>query len=147
MKVVLLKAVPGTGQKGEVKEVSAGYAQNFLIKKGLAKPATQKTLAQMNAHQGKLAKQAAKKKKAGNSAAGAVHGNKIVLKEKANEQGKLYAAVNEAEIKAAVLKMVKSGAAIEKIILPSIKTTGTYPVDVRFVGGAKATAKVVVEAA
>ncbi len=36
MKVILLKDVKGTGKKGEVKEVSDGYARNFLIKKNVA---------------------------------------------------------------------------------------------------------------
>jgi large subunit ribosomal protein L9 len=40
MKVVFLKDVKGQGKKGEIKEVSEGYANNFLIAQGLAVPAT-----------------------------------------------------------------------------------------------------------
>ena len=40
MKVIFLADVKGKGKKGEVKEVPTGYAQNFLIKKKLAKEAT-----------------------------------------------------------------------------------------------------------
>jgi len=40
MKVIFLADVKGKGKKGEIKEVPTGYAQNFLIKKNLAKEAT-----------------------------------------------------------------------------------------------------------
>jgi large subunit ribosomal protein L9 len=40
MKVILIKDVPKVGRSGEIKEVNAGFATNFLIKKGLAKLAT-----------------------------------------------------------------------------------------------------------
>ncbi len=50
MKVIFLVDVKGKGKKGEVKEVPTGYAQNFLIKKKLAKEATSQALGE---HRGK----------------------------------------------------------------------------------------------
>ncbi|HJE20230.1 50S ribosomal protein L9 [Aliicoccus persicus] len=47
MKVIFLQDVKNQGKKGEVKEVSTGYAQNFLIKKGLAEEANAKNLARL----------------------------------------------------------------------------------------------------
>lgn len=44
MKVILLKDVKGTGNKGEIVEVNDGYARNFLIKKGLAQEGTQQNI-------------------------------------------------------------------------------------------------------
>ncbi|HFU4487310.1 TPA: 50S ribosomal protein L9 [Streptococcus suis] len=44
MKVIFLADVKGQGKKGEIKEVPTGYAQNFLIKKNLAKEATNQAI-------------------------------------------------------------------------------------------------------
>ncbi len=48
MKVILLQDVKGTGKKGEVKEVSDGYAKNFLIAKKMAKPANATTMKELD---------------------------------------------------------------------------------------------------
>lgn len=48
MKVIFLKDVKGQGKKNEIKEVTDGYAMNFLVKKGCAVPATQTNLNKLN---------------------------------------------------------------------------------------------------
>ena len=49
MKVIFLQDVKGKGKKGEIKEVPLGYAQNFLIKKNLAKEATKQAIGELKA--------------------------------------------------------------------------------------------------
>ncbi len=51
MKVVFLTDVNGKGKKGEIKEVPTGYAQNFLIKKNLAKEATSQAIGELKGKQ------------------------------------------------------------------------------------------------
>ena len=51
MKVIFLADVKGKGKRGEVKEVSTGYAQNFLIKKNLAKEATKQAITELKGKQ------------------------------------------------------------------------------------------------
>ena len=51
MKVIFLEDVKGKGKKGEIKEVTTGYAQNFLIKKHLAKEATSQTIGELKGKQ------------------------------------------------------------------------------------------------
>lgn len=59
MKVIFLQDVKGKGKKGEIKEVPTGYAQNFLIKKNLAKEATSQAIGELAGKQKSEAKQAA----------------------------------------------------------------------------------------
>ena len=58
MKVILSQDVPKVGKRNEVKEVADGYARNFLFQKGLAKPATEAELAQLELVKAQLARQA-----------------------------------------------------------------------------------------
>ena len=51
MKVIFLADVKGKGKKGEIKEVPTGYAQNFLIKKNLAKEATAAAIGELRGKQ------------------------------------------------------------------------------------------------
>ena len=59
MKVIFLKDVKGKGKKGEIKNVADGYAQNFLLKQGLAVEANQSNLSSLNAQKKKEEKLAA----------------------------------------------------------------------------------------
>lgn len=59
MKVIFLADVKGKGKKGEVKEVPTGYAQNFLLKKKLAKEATSQSINELKGKQKSEAKAAA----------------------------------------------------------------------------------------
>lgn len=56
MKVIFLEDVKGKGKKGEIKEVPTGYAQNFLIKKNLAKEATTQAIGELKGKQKSEAK-------------------------------------------------------------------------------------------
>ena len=51
MKVIFLQDVKGQGKKGQVKEVPTGYANNFLLKKGLAKEATSQAMSELQGKQ------------------------------------------------------------------------------------------------
>ena len=59
MKVIFLADVKGKGKKGEIKEVPSGYAQNFLIKKNLAKEATNQAIGELKGKQKSEEKHAA----------------------------------------------------------------------------------------
>ena len=106
MEVILLKDIKGTGKKGETKNVSDGYARNFLIKKGLAKEATssaKKELTMKNKAQEREEEEifeAAKKEKE------VLEDNPIEIKEKAAEDGRLFGSVTTKQIAKAIEKQL-----------------------------------------
>lgn len=98
MKVVLLKDVKKTGRAGEVITTSDGHAQNFLIPRGLAVPATA-----ANMKRAEIAAQQDKDRKALDikliqERLAALAEGSIVIRKKANEKGNLYDAVDAADI-------------------------------------------------
>jgi len=127
MKVVLLKNVPGTGQKGDVKNVSDGYARNFLLKKGLAKRATANAVDQIRAQENKRAKQQKQALKDQQRAASALDGAEFVFKEKANEQGHMYAALSPSKLAKEIKKMYDIDVKAKQIMFSEpIKEIGNY---------------------
>jgi len=98
MKVILLKDVKGTGKKGEIKNVSDGYANNFLIKNGYAIEATEANLKSLEAkkrQQEKLAEQElaeAKKLKE------KIENLTVELTAKAGEGGRLFGSITSKQI-------------------------------------------------
>ena len=112
MKVVLLSDVENLGRKGEIKEVSAGYARNFLLVKKLAVLATPE--AEKQAEEIKKQSEADVQKQQTQAKAVKAKLKNIVLefKAKANEEGKLFGAIPEKDIIKALSKKdikIKSG--------------------------------------
>ncbi|MEK7160721.1 MAG: 50S ribosomal protein L9 [Patescibacteria group bacterium] len=126
MKVIFLKDVPPVGQKNEVKEVSDGYARNFLLVKNLAKVATEAALKQWEAEKERMAQQAEEELKKEESTISHLDGQEIEIKAKADETGKLYGAITTAKI-AKILKDKGFEVKKNQIKLPeTIKELGEY---------------------
>ncbi|MCE5172465.1 50S ribosomal protein L9 [Paenibacillus profundus] len=142
MKVILLQDVKGQGKKGQVKEVSEGYAQNFLIKQGLARPATEgnlKTLEQQ--HKSELKRKEEEKEDAEKLAA-TLNETTIELKAKAGDGGRLFGAITSKQIAEALSKL-KIKVDKRKIELPDpIRALGYTNVTVKLHPDVKATMKV-----
>lgn len=102
MKVILLKDVPGTGKKGEVKDVADGFARNFLFRQTIARPANPKAMAELSALKKKMAKEAEAELKDQQRTASVLDGQLIEVSGKVNEHGTLYAAISPAALAKAV---------------------------------------------
>ncbi|MCJ8013027.1 50S ribosomal protein L9 [Paenibacillus sp. KQZ6P-2] len=105
MKVIFLKDVKGQGKKGQIKEVSEGYAGNFLLPRGLARPATDgnmKTLENQNAAEQRRKEQ---EKEEAQQLGKKMEGMMVQLKAKAGEGGRLFGAITSKQIAEALAEL------------------------------------------
>lgn len=131
MKVLLLQDVKAQGKKGQIINVSDGYANNFLFKKGLAKVATPEVIKQIEAETARTEKQKQAEKQAAKDFAAKLNGAVIHIEAKKGENGKLFGSVTVHEI---AEKLAESGYEIDKkdIVLPQpIKSVGEYELSVK----------------
>ena len=148
MKVIFTQDVKGSGKKGEVKEVSDGYARNFLIGKGLAVEVTAKNMSELNAKKSSEQHKADMAKKAAEENAAVLKGKTVEIKAKAGQGGKLFGAVTAGNVSDAILSQLGIKTDKKKIVLESeIKAFGTYAAEVRLHPGVseKVSVKVVEE--
>ena len=144
MKVVLLANVPKLGKADEIKEVSDGYARNYLFARNLAIPASGSAMKDIEAREEKKKQRAEADLQKEQATAAKLDGYELELREKANKGGgSLYAAIN-AQVVAAAL--VKKGFVIDKsqIRMDPIKELGEYDIDIVFSHGLEAEIRLVV---
>jgi len=129
MKVILLQDVKGKGKKGQMLEISDGYARNFLLPKKLATEATPDAINTMRMNDKAAAERAAKERAEALEISHKLREMTLVVTAKGGGAGKLFGSVTSQEI-ADALK-AKSGIVIDKrkiVLSDSIKNVGTYTV-------------------
>lgn len=98
MKVIFLKDVKGKGKKGEVKNVADGYAQNFLIKQGLAVEANVSNVSSLNAQKKKEEKLAAEELAEAKKLKEVIEQLTVELSAKSGEGGRLFGSITSKQI-------------------------------------------------
>ena len=98
MKVIFMQDVKGSGKKGEVKNVSDGYARNMLLKKGLAVEATPQNLSELSGKQSSAAHKIDVEKQNAQAIADKLKGQTVHAAAKAGNGGRLFGAVTAAQI-------------------------------------------------
>ena len=148
MKVVLLQDVKSLGKKGELVNVSDGYARNFLFPKSLAKEANAQAMNELrNAEQSKKFKRDTEIA-AANQAKETLEGAKFVIKAKAGESGKLFGSITPKELSAEIKRQKSLDIDKRKIVLKrEIKTVGEYTAEIKLYTGISANIDIVVEKA
>jgi large subunit ribosomal protein L9 len=98
MKVIFLQDVKGQGKKGEIKEVSEGYARNFLLPKGVVQIATEGAKKSLDQITASAAKKKEQEKDEFKALAAKLAEMTIVIKAKAGEGGRLFGAITSKQI-------------------------------------------------
>ncbi len=132
MKVILTKDVKGTGKKGDIVNVSDGFANNFLLKKGAAVIANEDNLNVLKNKQSSEQHKKDEELKAALNMKEAINDKEITLVKKAGDGGKLFGAVTAIDI----CDGIKASLGIEvdkrKIVLKNaIKSIGKYETEIK----------------
>ena len=145
MKVILLSDVKGSGKKGDLVNVSDGYARNCLLPKKLATEATPQAINELNnakkAQQVKIEEEIKQAKKE----AEIIDGKLIKLAAKSGNGGRLFGSVTAKEIATEIEKAYKIVVDKRKISLKNeIKSLGAYEFEVKLYNGVSAQMTVMV---
>ena len=137
MKILLIKDVKGLGKAGEIKNAKDGYARNFLIPKGFAKPATKEVVKQWQEEEAKRKAKVEEEVKKLNELKEKLENNKFVIKHKLGANGQLIGSVTNKEI---AEKLKEKGFEIDKkhIAHTVIKAPGSYEINVKLGHGINA---------
>lgn len=148
MRVILKREVAGLGRPGDVKDVADGYAQNFLLPRGLAIEATageMKVLAR--ARDAKRAKQDRAHADA-EELAKRLSETTLVFKLKAGDQGKTFGSVTSKDIAEALQREHKVDVDKTNVHLPDpLKSLGVHTVEIRLLTDVRANVTVAIEPA
>ena len=126
MKVILLQDVKGKGKKGQMIEVSDGYARNFMLPKKLATEATADAVNTMRMNDKAAAEKAARERAEALEVSKKLRELTLTVAAKGGGAGRLFGAVTNAEIAAA---LEKQGVKLDKrkiVLNETIKNVGTY---------------------
>ena len=129
MKVILLQDVKGKGKKGQLIEVSDGYARNFMLPRKLATEATPDAVNTMRMNDKATQERIAREKAEAMDTAKKLRELTVVVKAKGGGAGRLFGSVTNQEI-ADSLKN-QTGIALDKrkiVLSDPIKSVGTYTV-------------------
>ena len=126
MKVILLQDVKGKGKKGQLIEVSDGYARNFMLPKKLAIEATPDAINTMRMNDKATQERIAREKAEALATSKKLREMTVVVKAKGGGAGRLFGSVTNAEVAAA---LEKQGVKLDKrkiVLNETIKNVGTY---------------------
>jgi large subunit ribosomal protein L9 len=146
VRVILIQDVPDLGKVGAVKTVADGYARNYLIPRGLAKPATPGELKQAEQHKRVAAKQATHELRDARAVADRLSQMTLVFQARAGEGTKLYGSITSSQIAERIGEQLGRDFDRRKVMLDeSLRQLGTHQVPVRLMADIVPEVTVVIE--
>ncbi|MBR5134227.1 MAG: 50S ribosomal protein L9 [Clostridia bacterium] len=142
MKVILLQDVKGQGKKGELVNVSDGYARNFLLPRNLATIADSQAMNEFRNKEASVKYHKEMDKKAAEDAAASLKDKTITIKARAGQKGKLFGSVTTKEVSEAIKTQLNITVDKRKISMSDIKAFGTYSAEIKLYQGISAEVQV-----
>ncbi len=131
MKVIFLKDVPRVGKRNDVKEISDGYAVNFLFPRGLAEPATSRAILELEKRKSEVVIVKEIQESLLDKSLAEIKGKEIILTKKADEKGHLFSAIHKKELVEELKNKHHAEIAEEFIVLEKpIKELGEFEIPV-----------------
>lgn len=138
MKVVLLADVKGKGKKGDLCQVSDGYARNFLFPKKLAVEADAAAMSELKSREESREHHKAEEIAAAKQLSEKLNGKTVVIRAKAGSAGKLFGSVTSKEIAAEIKKAFDVEIDRKKMQVADIKNFGDYTAEIKLYAGISA---------
>ena len=105
MKVIFIKDVKGKGNAGDIKEVSDGYAKNYLIKNNLAVPVTNTSMNRLNEEKKAKAKKEEEEIKKNEKIKKELENKTLIFKVKTSDQNKIFGSISSKQISSELSKL------------------------------------------
>ena len=144
MKVILKEDVKGQGKKGQLVNVSDGYARNFLLPRGLAMEADAQAMNDLKNKDEAARHHAAMEKQNAEEAAKALKGKTVKLTAKAGSAGRLFGSVTTKEVAEGLKAQFQVEVDKRKISMADVKAFGSYEAEVKLYPGISAKITVMV---
>lgn len=144
MKVILLQDVKKLGKKGDILEISDGYARNFLFPRKLAEQANDNNVHILNMKKENERKQKLAEIEAAQKLAAELKGKEIKILGKAGDNGRLFGAITSKDVAEKINEIYKLKIDKKKIVMDTIKLTGEYDIEIKLYPEVSTKMKVVV---
>lgn len=135
MKVILKQDVKGQGKKGELVNVSDGYARNFLFPRGLAAEADAQAMNELKNREESARHHAAVEKQTALETAAKLKGQTLKLTARAGQGGKLFGSVTTKEVAEELSRQYGVTVDKRKIVMNDIKAFGSYTAEIKLPQG------------